>query len=487
MSVAVTSGPMTTAVQASEKFDLAIVGAGTAGLPAAIFASRRGLRVALIDAADDIGGTLHLANGQVSAAGSRTQIAKGIEDTPDRHFDDCMMLSRGKADPAIIRRAVDEAPGTINWLLDAGLVPLPNHPVTGDSPGRPAYRTARYLWAKEEGRAILAVIRGELAREQAAGRISLRLNTRVTGLMSDGDEVIGVRVATEAGERPVHARRVLLTTGGYAMNPTMFAKLAGTPAYTGTSWPEALGDGLTLAESVGGYLRGETLHRTGTGSILTDDVFPAKVYARVDTTPQRRLPWEIWVNDQGRRFIREDEPSTYERERVLAAQTAARYRIVFDEEILRDAPPMIAGWSLKKLRDHFGTHKMFMRADTLAELAVRCGIHPASLRETVARYNAAVEGGGHDEFGRDHRPRRIATAPFYAITHLGHSATSSAGVVVDGQLRVLRKDGSAVRNLYAAGEVLGSGATLGDAFVPGMMLTPALALGRWLGNTLPSA
>jgi fumarate reductase flavoprotein subunit len=50
---------------------------------------------------------------------------------------------------------------------------------------------------------------------------------------------------------------------------------------------------------------------------------------------------------------------------------------------------------------------------------------------------------------------------------------------------VTRKDGSPIPNLYAAGEVLGSGATLGNAFVPGMMLTPALSLGRWLGLTLP--
>jgi anaerobic glycerol-3-phosphate dehydrogenase len=82
-------------------------------------------------------------------------------------------------------------------------------------------------------------------------------------------------------------------------------------------------------------------------------------------------------------------------------------------------------------------------------------------------------------------PRPIERAPFYAITQLGHSATSSAGIVVDRQLRVQRGNGSIVPNLYAAGEVLGSGVTLGNAFAPGMMLTPALALGRWLGNTLP--
>ena len=82
-------------------------------------------------------------------------------------------------------------------------------------------------------------------------------------------------------------------------------------------------------------------------------------------------------------------------------------------------------------------------------------------------------------------PRPIATGPYYAIIHLGSSATSSVGIVVDKDLRVLKEDGTLIENLYAAGEVLGSGATLGAVFTPGMMLTPALTLGRWLGMTLP--
>jgi len=467
-----------------EIFDLIVIGAGTAGLPATIFAARRGRRILLIDAADDIGGTLHLANGQVSAAGSRTQLAKGIIDSPDRHYDDCMALSRGKADPVVIRRTVDEAPATINWLLDAGLSPLAEHPVTGDSPGRPAYETPRYLWAKDEGRAILDVIRRELTRELPRGLITLLLQTEVTELLTGRTGAItGVRVHGLEGSRTLRGRKVLITTGGYAMNPAMFAELTGYPAYASGSWPQALGQGLKLAIAAGGFLRGQDLHRAGTGSILTRDVFPAKVYARVDTTPQRRLPWEIWVNDLGRRFVREDEPSTYLREQSLASQPALRYRIVFDESILRASPPMIAGWSREKLQSHFGTHPMFKAATSLEALAADCGLAPSALRDTVLRYNATVDGGS-DDLGREHRPQRIDTAPFYAITHLGHSATSSAGVVVDEQLRVMRKGGDVVGNLYAAGEVLGSGATLGNAFVPGMMLTPALALGRWLGNTV---
>lgn len=465
-----------------DSYDLVIVGAGTAGLPAAIFASRRGARVLLLDADDDVGGTLHIANGQVAAAGTSLQRRKGIDDSPEQHFADAMTLTRGLADPSIVRRAVDEAPATIDWLLANGLEPLPDHPVTGDSPGREAYSVPRYLWAKESGPAILAVIRRELQPELDSGRITLRLRTRVVDLLTDGrGAVVGVRSADGFTAR---GRHILLTTGGYAMNPQLFQELAGVSAYVASSHPRALGDGLMLATAAGGVLRGGELHRAGTGSILTTDQYPAKVYARFETAPQRRLPWEIWVNDQGRRFIREDEPLVYQRERALLRQSATRYRIIFDAGILREAPPGLPQWSRERLLEHFGRHPMFVSGDSLAELAVRCMIDPAALEATVQAYNRAV-GTGDDALGRQHLPRALAEPPFYAITHLGHSATSSAGIVVDAELRVLDAAGRPIGNLYAAGEALGSGVTLGNAFVPGMMLTPALALGRWLGKTLP--
>ncbi|MFZ9905502.1 MAG: FAD-dependent oxidoreductase [Steroidobacteraceae bacterium] len=472
-------------------YDFIIIGAGTAGLPAAIFASRRGAKVLLIDAATDIGGTLHLANGQVAAAGTRIQAAKGIVDTPDAHYEDVMRLSRGFADKHVIRRTADEAPATINWLLDAGLVPLADHPVTGDSPGRKAYNTPRYLWAKDEGRAILAVVRRELEPEVASGRVTVQLNTRATGLLvSDKGEVQGVRaIATETPsgaprEFIARGRHVLLTSGGYAMNPELFEQLCGVPAYAAGSYPYSQGQGLAIATSIGGWLRGQDLHRPGSGSILTSEQFPAKVYARFDMAP-RRLPWEIWVNNQGQRFLAEDSPDSYQRERLLLKQEKLRYQIFFDHGILEKAPSALPKFSRDEFLAHFDKHPMFHRADTLEALAEKARIELEGLRSSIRDYNSSVKTGS-DAFGRKHFPMSIGEkGPFYAVTHLGHSATSSAGVVVDQQLRVVRGNGEPIPNFYAAGEVLGSGATLGNAFAPGMMLTPALALGRWLGMTLP--
>ncbi|MCH8188930.1 MAG: FAD-dependent oxidoreductase [Proteobacteria bacterium] len=104
----------------AEPWDVIIVGAGTTGMPAAIFAAQRGARVLILEAAPEVGGTLHLSAGQMSAAGSRLQAEKGIEDTPDEHYDDCMRISNNTADPVLVRLAVDNAADTLDWLQDIG-------------------------------------------------------------------------------------------------------------------------------------------------------------------------------------------------------------------------------------------------------------------------------------------------------------------------------------------------------------------------------
>ena len=467
------------------RWDFIIVGAGTAGLPAAIHASRRGASVLMLEAADTLGGTLTMASGQVSAAGTRLQEDQGIVDSPDRHYEDIMEITFGEADPDIIRRTVDLAPDTLNWILDRGLVPLPGHPVTGAAPGRAGYSVPRYFWAEAAGKAILKVVLEELDREMPQGNIAIRTKTRVTGLLTtDSGAVEGVRAENGDGEWAFRGRHVLLTSGGYAMNPDMFELLTGHPAYAAGSWPHSLGDGLELAVSVGGWLRGQRLHRAGTGSILTGPEFPAKVYARFATVPQQRLPWEIWVNDSGQRFIREDEPRVRPRARAVLELPRLRYVIVFDENIFRSAPPGLPQFTREEFLSHCESHPMFARAGSLEELAAAADVDAAGLAQTVRDYNGAVASGG-DPLGREHLPAPIAEPPFYAITHLGSSATSSAGVVVNKAHQVVRGNQEPVPGLYAAGEVLGSGVSLGSTFAPGMMLTPALSIGRWLGMTLP--
>jgi fumarate reductase flavoprotein subunit len=275
-----------------------------------------------------------------------------------------------------------------------------------------------------------------------------------------------------------------LTCGGYGSNAEMFERLSGYRAYAATGYPYSQGAGIELAVGVGGYVRGRQNYLSNFGSILTDDAIPGRFLARFVVIPQERLPWEIFVNARGERFIREDQQSVDAREQTLLAQPDLRYWIVFDEEMLASAPPGVGGWSREQMREAFGIHKWFQKADDLPTLARNSGIDVDGLVRTVADYNRGV-AKRNDALGREHMPRPIIKAPFYAIRHQGHSTTSTVGLAVDGQLRVIRSDGTPIPNLYAAGELLGAGQTQGRSFVGGMMVTPALSFGRILGERLP--
>ena len=79
-------------------------------------------------------------------------------------------------------------------------------------------------------------------------------------------------------------------------------------------------------------------------------------------------------------------------------------------------------------------------------------------------------------------PLPVANGPFYAIRVQAFSILTYGGLAVDDQLRVARKDGPSVPNLFAAGEVLGKGNLSGHAYVGGMSLTPALTFGRMISQ-----
>jgi predicted oxidoreductase len=127
---------------------------------------------------------------------------------------------------------------------------------------------------------------------------------------------------------------------------------------------------------------------------------------------------------------------------------------------------------------------MFTRAPILGELGVKAGVHPRRLEESATEYDAALKRGVRDHLGRTHRPLPINDPPFYAIRAQGWTLMSFAGLAVDAGLPVIRSDGPPVPNLYAAGEVIGAGATWGNTYTNGSMVTPAITFGRLLGQRI---
>jgi fumarate reductase flavoprotein subunit len=211
---------------------------------------------------------------------------------------------------------------------------------------------------------------------------------------------------------------------------------------------------------------------------------PPRWYALCELTPELRLPWEIYVNRKGERFVAEDSPTPDVREHLLLQQPDRMFVVVYDARIARESPwlfmPELTKSQVGKL---WNVHPAFARADSLSALAERLGIDGAGLERTVADYNSAVVAK-RDPFGRVHMPSTIAEPPFHAVRHFGTTVVGFAGIKVDRQLRVIDKMDRPIPNLYAAGEILGLGLLSGNCYVGGMSVTPAMTFGRLLGQKL---
>lgn len=477
-------------VTMTDIWDLIVVGAGTTGMPAAVFAAQRGARVLVIEQSGEIGGTLHLSAGQMSGAGTKLQARKGISDTPDEHFDDVMRISKNTADPTLVRLAVDNGAETIDWMLDNGLEILPDHPVRGLT--HEPYSKDRYYWGPDGGRSVLRTLSKVFLAELVKGTITLHLETEVTGLVQErGGAVTGVTVrAKDGGETQYVAHNVLLASGGYCSDAALFEELNGLPLYGVAAHPYALGTGIKLGQSVGGWERGKENYICSFTSVLEDDSIPSPVVARLILAPEFRQPWEIIVNADGRRFYREDEPSVDVREHALKEQPNLRAWSIFDDVILRESPDYVVNtaqpdamrWPREKVIEAFDKYELFYKADSLNDLARQIGVDAKHLEATVAEYNAALSGT--DPLRREHRPRAIEKPPYYAIRVQGMSFTSVVGLAVDGNLRVIDKEKKPIVGLYAAGELLGTGQLMGKATVGGMLVMPAVTFGRLLGQTI---
>jgi fumarate reductase flavoprotein subunit len=298
--------------------------------------------------------------------------------------------------------------------------------------------------------------------------------------------VQGVVTERADGDRSQEfGRSVVLASGGCAGNAAMFYDLHRVPLYAKYGYAYCQGTGITLGLAAGGHTWGQGKYLPQFGTILASDETPSPVVGGLALNPGIRPPWEIYVNAEGRRFVREDEPDNALREAALRDQTSQRFWVVFDEQAMQSAPPLMPAWPMEKFRAAFGVQPMFATGRSLDELAVKSGVDPANLRAAVARYNAGLAAGRPDPLGRRARPAPIARPPYFAIRMQGWTPVSTVGLAVDGSLRVITRTGAPIPNLYAAGEVIGAGATSGNAFVGGAILTPALTFGRLLGERLP--
>ena len=466
-------------------FDVLVVGAGTAGIPTAVFAGRRGLNVLLVEGQSRVGGTLHVSSGHMSAAGTKLQAERGIVDDAQAHYDDVMRISRSTANPTLLRVATESAAETINWLMAEGFDMAPECPVIAYS--HEPYRLARTYWGRDNGLSILAVLERLLDEARSASQVDLHLDTRLEDLGRGADGNWMATLCTGSKRLQVHARQVVLATGGYGANPEVFSRMTDGLPLLSPAPAGADGSGLLIGLKLGGQVHNDGVYLPTVAGVPDN---PNGHYLdwgrRSNLTPQHRAPWEVYLDLTGNRFIAEDDPSPDARERAVRAQADLAFWVVFDQAILEQAPPLFTNTPIAEVIGRFGAHPAYRRAESLPELAAACGMDADCLIRSITQYNAAV-AQQFDPLGRKHLQSPIQRGPFYAIRHQGVTLRCWAGLEIDSSLRVVGADGQPLPGLFAVGEIVGGAAMSGESFASGMSITPALSFGRLLGQHMLSA
>lgn len=448
---------------ASLEVPLLIVGAGAAGLVAALAAAERGATPLIVERDAVPRGSTALSAGLIPAPGSRFQQAAGIDDSPERLVADVQAKAKGEADPALVARIAQEAAPTIEWLADRFDLPF-SVVADFDYPGHSRRRL--HGLPSRTGAELLDRLR---AAAEAA-EIDILYDRRATALYADPDgRVRGVEIAAPDGSREAIAcGAVILACNGYGGNKALVRQWAPDIAdalYFGHDgnqgeavlWGQALGAGTHYLGAYQGH--GSVAHPDGiliSWAVITEG--------------------GVQVNTHGRRFW--DESQGYsEAARAVLAQPDGIAWDIFDARI--------AG-----IARQFGDFQeaeaagIFRKADTVAELAAAIGVPGEVLEESMATVAAAKAGTAPDPFGRPFAGVAPLSPPFWAVRVTGALFHTQGGLLIDGDARVLRPDGKTpLPNLFAVGGAAVGISGSGDSgYLSGNGLLTAVVLGRLAGE-----
>lgn len=415
--------------EAEAETDIVIVGAGGAGMTAAINAAQQGKKVIIVEKMPYVGGNTTKATGGMNAAETHYQKEQGIEDSVEVFIEDTMKGGHDLNDIDLVTRMAEESADAIDWLDSIG-APLPK---VGFSGGASNSR----IHAPEDGSGVGAFLVTSFLNKLEELNIEVMYNTKATELIMDGDKAAGVKAESKDTIYTIRADAVILATGGFGANEEMYTKykpdLKGTVT---TNSPGATGDGIVMAEKVGAALVDIDeiqLHPTveqGTSMLITESV---------------RGDGAILVNQSGKRFTNE----LLTRDVVSAAELEQEgcYAYVIFDQNLRD--------NLKAIEKYVSTGIVYEGA-TIEELAEQLEIDPAALAETLDVWNQAVADQDDKEFGRTTGMEAdLSVAPYYAIKVAPGIHHTMGGVKINTDAEVINTDGDVIPGLFAAGEVTG--------------------------------
>jgi len=438
-----------------------VVGAGAAGLVAALAAREAGAEVLVLERDALPRGSTALSAGLVPAAGTRWQAEAGIVDSVELFAADIAAKSGGAADPALVQAVAHGAAPALEWL----------HAAYGMSfslitdfgyPGHSAHRM--HGLASRSGLELMDALR---AAAEAAG-VMVLCDAHVTGLLVEAGEVRGADYGRPDGSQErVGCDALVLACNGYGGNRALVR--AHIPQMADALYfghPGNQGDALLWGLGLGAAVRDLPGHQ-GHGSVAQ----PAGILITWATV----TAGGVQVNAGGRRFSDESRGYSEQAAQVLRQPGGVAWT-VFDARIAAIA---------RQFEDFRRAEEMgaIAGAGDLAALAGLMRVPEEALRATLAETERLKQCGGTDRFGRSFAGQPSLEAPYRAVRVTGALFHTQGGLVVDGAARVLRPDGTPISRLFAAGgAACGVSGPDAGGYLSGNGLLTAIVLGRVAGT-----
>ncbi len=449
---------------AADVADVVVIGAGCAGLCAAVEAAERGLSVAVVEKLET-----SLLNSTVASGGyfafvdTDLQRRQRILDSEAAFRQDMAMAGGGKSDPDLVDLFLDHQRDTYYWLQERGINFYQVEMGIGMNVPR--------CHAADGQRVVEMLLR---ATSRHGLQVRYQWPARELSRKDDGYSVSGPK-----GESIYARGGVILASGGFSRNRALLARLA--PGLERVRIIDgglgSHGDGIVMAEALGAQLCSmESVKPNFFAHAFREESAgaPARFHHDAPVGMVYHLGG-ILVDQGGRRYVREDLNAKDIALATLKLHEAMSWGI-YDESVRRRAVAertiYINPLALEKS----------LRANSLQELAQLTNIPPEALVETVNAYNATSRSGQPDPLGREYQTARVGKRfaleepPYYAFPTAPNLATTFSGVRINNNVEVVGRDGNAIAGLYACGEMVGG--FHGMSFMTGTGLSQAAIFGR---------
>eukprot|EP01063_Lacrimia_lanifica_P027523 TRINITY_DN3875_c0_g2_i1.p1 TRINITY_DN3875_c0_g2~~TRINITY_DN3875_c0_g2_i1.p1 ORF type:complete len:1108 (+),score=473.13 TRINITY_DN3875_c0_g2_i1:112-3435(+) len=457
--------------------DAIVIGAGLAGMTSALVLLDAGLKVLLVEKESYVGGNSALASSGINGVDEAAKLSQG-NDTVAAYVTD-IIKSSGAAEVYPLAQALAEHSGkAVRFVTDRVGLALDKVVQMGGHSFPRTYRPSQGMAGAE----IVLALNAQVEKYAKAGMYKSFKKSRATELITDASGgVTGVKVEDKKGAATsLTAPHVVLASGGFAIGRTEGSLLQEVRpdlnkfATTNGRW--CTGDGHRMASRV----HGQTVDMEQVQIHPTGFIDPKKPDANTKTLCAELLRGMggILLLRNGSRFVNELGTRQHVTAQMVAADPEGlSFTMLVHEKAAKLADkhiPLYTGKGLLK------------KADNVAALAKDLNLSEATLRATLATYNAAA-AAGDDGFGKQHfnnAPIELDGAFWHGqVTPVLHY--TMGGLAVDEHARVLGTDGKAIRGLYAAGEVIGG--LHGKNRLGGNALTECVVFGMIAGETIAAA